>query len=263
MNSDKERVPYRKVLNIQEYPKAGFKDYSQSVVHIGDPKEISTEKKNMIEKELQAFIPWRKGPFSIFGIKIDSEWQSQLKWDRVLPYLDDLSKKVLCDVGCNNGYYMYRMAHYKPKLVIGIDPAFKFKLQFEYLQKFSQEENLKFEPIGFQKLNLFAKVFDIIFCMGILYHHKNPIGVLENCWEALKPKGQIVIESLGIPGHEPVSFFPQRRYANIRGVWFIPTETCLSYWLKRSRYSQIECHYKRTDERGRAEIYELVSFPKF
>ena len=263
LNSNKDLAIYRDILNIRGAQRATFKDYSRSVVHIGGPKEIPVEQKSMIEKELQAFIPWRKGPFSVFGIKIDSEWQSQLKWNRILPHIDDLSKKVICDVGCHNGYYMYRMAHYKPRLVLGIDPTFKFKLQFEYLQKFSQEENLKFEPIGFQELGLFTKVFDTIFCMGILYHHKNPIEVLENCREALKPKGQIVIESLGIPGNEPVSLFPQGRYANIKGVWFIPTQTCLSHWLKRSGYSRIECHYNEQMSEEEQRSTPWSPFPSF
>ena len=32
---------------------------------------------------LQALQPWRKGPFDLAGIHIDSEWRSQLKWQRI------------------------------------------------------------------------------------------------------------------------------------------------------------------------------------
>ena len=263
LSLNKDLSSHRTILNDRKPLKAVCKNYSGEVVCIGAPKEISIQQRQEIEKELQAFIPWRKGPFSVFGIQIDSEWQGHLKWNRISPHLDDLHKKTICDLGCNNGYYMYRMLAYNPELVLGIDPVPRFRLQFEYLQKFSLEERLKFEPIGFQELSYFDKVFDVIFCMGILYHHRNPIEILRSCWEVLKPKGQLVVESLGIPGHEPVSLFPEGRYANMKGVWFIPTEACLHHWLKKSGYTKIECHYneRMSEEEQRSTPYS--PFPSF
>ena len=32
--------------------------------------------------------PWRKGPLKIGNVLIDSEWQSNLKWDRISPHID-------------------------------------------------------------------------------------------------------------------------------------------------------------------------------
>ncbi|POC75435.1 tRNA 5-methoxyuridine(34)/uridine 5-oxyacetic acid(34) synthase CmoB, partial [Vibrio vulnificus] len=34
------------------------------------------------EKMLRTLMPWRKGPFSLYGIDIDTEWHSDWKWDR-------------------------------------------------------------------------------------------------------------------------------------------------------------------------------------
>ena len=54
-------------------------------------------------------MPWRKGPFSLYGVNIDTEWRSDWKWDRVLPHLSDLTGRTILDVGCGSGYHMWRM----------------------------------------------------------------------------------------------------------------------------------------------------------
>ena len=248
---------YQNKLKISQdgfYVEARHKDYSQATIQIGRPDEISPEKRRELEANLKEFIPWRKGPFSLFGISIDSEWQSGQKWERLMPHLSGIEGKTICDVGCNNGYYMYRMAHHKPQMVLGIDPTYPFKLSFDHLQKFTREENLRYELMGFQELTFFPNTFDVIFCLGIVYHHKNPLEVLELCLHALKPGGQLLLESASIPGEEPMTLFPGGRYANIRGVWFIPTHSCLSNWLTKTGFHSIRLcdHQKLTVDEQRS-----------
>ncbi|MDH5718193.1 MAG: tRNA 5-methoxyuridine(34)/uridine 5-oxyacetic acid(34) synthase CmoB [Spirochaetia bacterium] len=223
--------------------KTGYKDYSSAIVKIGHYQEINDKEKEILKKSLSAFIPYRKGPFSIFGIDIDAEWRSDLKWDRFLPFIDDMQDKKICDIGANSGYYMFRMAHHGPQLVLGIDPTLRFKYTFELFQNFAKEPNLYYELFGFQHLKYFKSFFDIIFCMGIIYHHKNPLEVLNNVFAALKPGGQILVESMGVEGNTSTAFFPEKKYAGVSGVWFVPDEKCLYNWLKRTGYSDIECHH--------------------
>ena len=40
-----------------------------------------------LRDQLQTLQPWRKGPFSLFGVHIDTEWRSDWKWSRVAPHL--------------------------------------------------------------------------------------------------------------------------------------------------------------------------------
>ena len=46
----------------------------------------------------------------LFGVDIDTEWRSDWKWDRIEPHLGvSLEGKVVADIGCANGYFMFRM----------------------------------------------------------------------------------------------------------------------------------------------------------
>ena len=57
----------------------------------GDTVTVSAElpaaEKEKLRDALQALHPWRKGPFSLCGIHIDSEWRSDFKWRRIAPHL--------------------------------------------------------------------------------------------------------------------------------------------------------------------------------
>ena len=54
---------------------------------------------------LQQLMPWRKGPFTLGDVLIDTEWRSDWKWQRVAPHLSDMTGRTVLDVGCGNGYF--------------------------------------------------------------------------------------------------------------------------------------------------------------
>lgn len=56
--------------------------FKNSVTAIRDP-ELSAGETRRLNSILEQLKPWRKGPFSLYGINIDTEWRSDWKWDRV------------------------------------------------------------------------------------------------------------------------------------------------------------------------------------
>ena len=213
--------------------------FSQDTVTIGE-YTLKEEEYRALKESLEVFIPWKKGPFSIHGIKIDSEWKSNLKWDRLRPHIGSLENQVVADVGCHNGYFMFRMASDKPKAVIGFEPVVKHWYNFHLLNKYANQENLFFELFGVEHMDLFPASFDSIFCLGILYHHTDPIGLLKKMRSSLKKGGQLIIDCQGIPGEEPVALVPQGKYTGARGFWFLPTLSCLQNWVKRAGFQHID-----------------------
>ena len=103
---------------------------NSAVVQIGRRDELTVSQYLDLQYGLRLFFPWKKGPFSFFETMIDSEWRSDLKWQRIRPWCGSLANKVVADVGAHNGYFMFRMAQEQAKLVLGFDPSWKFYCNF-------------------------------------------------------------------------------------------------------------------------------------
>jgi tRNA (mo5U34)-methyltransferase len=210
------------------------------IISIGESCNLSSQELACLENAIKILIPWRKGPFKLFGIEIDAEWRSDFKWDRIKPHLDSLAGKKIADIGSNTGYYMFRASEFGPELVLGFETSERCWYSFELLQRFIQNSSLDTLLLGVEKILLFPQFFDVVLCMGILYHHRDPLSILKNLYKALKPGGQIIVESQCIPGEEPVALFPRDRYGKARNVYFVPTSSCLTSWVERAGFSEIE-----------------------
>ncbi len=231
-SSEKWKVPQYPKLQTNE------KDFNGPWVSLtGDGDQGELDKLEECAKKL---IPWKKGPFKLFNLEIDAEWRSDFKWQRVEEHLVDLKDKIICDVGCNNGYFMFRMAAHRPKLVLGFDPVLHMQAQFDLVQHYAKEPSLHFELFGVEHLPLFPKFFDVIFHMGIIYHHRHPIQQLIDIRESLKPGGVVYLETIGIPGDESIALFPEDRYARMGNCWFVPTLPCFINWAKRAKLVDVE-----------------------
>jgi tRNA (mo5U34)-methyltransferase len=241
VNQDKKgflryRIPFQDLRQFR----ASQVNCSGETVVIGGHGEVTEHQRIRIKDCLKAFMPWRKGPFSVFGIEIDAEWRSDRKWQRVLPRLPGLEGKVIADIGCNNGYYMFRMAAHKPKFVLGFEPSVQHYYSFKALNSMAHRDELDVDLLGVEHLQLFESCFDVIFLMGIIYHRPSPVDTLRDTLTALKPGGTLILESQAIPGDEPVALFPEKTYAKVPGTYFVPTGRCLVNWLKKSGFSGIE-----------------------
>ncbi|NLZ18384.1 MAG: tRNA 5-methoxyuridine(34)/uridine 5-oxyacetic acid(34) synthase CmoB [Desulfobulbaceae bacterium] len=257
---------YRQPAAAVAHLRATSCDFSGDVVRIGSAVDISPVERALLQQSLQAFMPWRKGPFSVFGVEIDAEWRSERKWNRLLPELPDLRGAVVADIGSNNGYYMFRMAAHRPALVLGFEPFVQHYAAFRLLNGFAGQERLCTELLGIEDLGLFNASFDVIFCMGVLYHRPSPLEALKDLLTALKPGGVLLLESQAIPGEESIALFPKKTYAKVPGTWFVPTALCLKNWLERSGFQQVRLfcrHPMSSEEQRRTEWMCFESYQDF
>ena len=208
-------------------------------VQIGQVHDLSEEDRNKLEEQLKALHPWRKGPYNLFDIHIDTEWRSDWKWDRLKDHISPLNHRLVLDVGCGNGYHCWRMLGAGAKMVVGIDPLLLNVLQFQVVRKLYGEAPVYVLPLGIEELPYGLKLFDTVFSMGVLYHRRSPIDHLMELRDCLKPGGELILETLVIDGGLGEVLLPEGRYAKMRNVWFLPSCETLVSWLKRCGFHNI------------------------
>jgi len=208
-------------------------DLCGDVVRIGRREDCSAETVHKLEHQLQALHPWRKGPFSVFGLVIDSEWRSERKWARLSPYIQPLQGRRVLDIGCGNGYYALRMYGAGASLVIGMDPGLRYVCQFYALRNYLGDIPVHVLPLGIEALPKHPAAFDTVFSMGVFYHRRSPLDHLMALRRCLVPGGELVLETLVIEGDGQTVLVPPARYAKMRNVWFIPSCQTLLGWLER------------------------------
>ena len=214
---------------------------NQAQVTVGSADDCSKQEQQLLEGNLRELWPWRKGPFSIFGIEIDTEWRSDFKWDRVAPHITPLKGKTVLDVGCGSGYHCWRMEGEGATLVAGIDPTLVYCFQYFAFQRYIQSTNTFVLPFSTDTLPQPTLRFDTVFSMGVLYHRRSPIDHLTQMWDWLEWEGELVLETLVIEGEQGQVLMPENRYAKMRNVWFIPSCATLELWLNRCNFVNIRC----------------------
>ncbi|MBN2963737.1 tRNA 5-methoxyuridine(34)/uridine 5-oxyacetic acid(34) synthase CmoB [Sulfurospirillum sp. T05] len=182
--------------------------------------------------------PWRKGPFNLFGTLIDTEWQSFMKYNLLAPHLN-LEGKIVGDIGCNNGYYLFRLLEKNPKLLVGFDPSPLYKTQFDFINHFAQTQ-IVYELLGIEHLPLYEHRFDTLLCLGVLYHRSDPVGALKALAKGLTKEGELFLDTFMIDGDEPVALCPGKSYSKIPNIYHIPTIKALENWGEKAGFGSME-----------------------
>jgi tRNA (mo5U34)-methyltransferase len=229
-----EAVEDVKKIHIDESLVSNIGDY----VTFGEKKDLTLEENDTLQHAFKKLIPWRKGPFKLFDTTIETEWRSDKKYNLIRPHFN-LKGKVVADVGCNNGYYMFRMLEDNPTKLVGFDPSPFFNLQFDLVNHFLKTD-IKFELLGVEHLEIYEHKFDFIFMLGVLYHRSDPIATLKSLAKALNKNGEILIDTFMIDGEDEVCLTPNSRYSKMPNIYFVPTISALKNWLNRAGFIDIE-----------------------
>ncbi len=238
----KKWLTWKNIAPYQEAIKA-LKTYEDVEVTLGDKvevqiKDLSPEDAQQIKETALLMKPWRKGPFQINELFIDSEWQSQIKYNLLEPYFD-LKNKIVGDIGCNNGYYLFRMLSQKPQKLIGFDPSAIYYSQFQFINHFIQSD-IVYELLGVEHVEFYEHKFDILFCLGVLYHRSDPVAMLKSLYKGLNKGGELILDTFMIDGEADMCLTPKDRYSKIPNIYFVPTVNALKNWCHRAGFESVE-----------------------
>lgn len=203
-----------------------------------------------IERLLLQLIPWRKGPFRINDIFIDSEWDSAKKWKRFQKLNLDLDGKSILDVGSGNGYYAFRMVGMGADKVLCLEPNLVHVSQFSAINHFVNSEKIRMIPERLEESGLANSKFDVIFSMGLLYHQRNPFEHLNNLKDLLANNGKLVLETIISPKEYGMVLEPSNgKYASMPNVHFVHTDNgCKSIFRNLSLQVHAESDLSVTDD---------------
>lgn len=214
----------------------GSVDLNADCLRVGDSCATLRE---VLEPALRQLHPWRKGPYCLHGIHIDTEWRSDWKWQRLAGHIAPLTDKLVLDVGCGNGYHCWRMLGAGARRVIGVDPTLLSVMQFQAIKHLAGAYPVDVLPLSFDAVPPDLNAFDSVFSMGVLYHLKSPIDHLLGLKGCLKAGGQLILETLIIDAGPGQVLVPADRYAKMRNVWFIPSPPTLLGWLQRCGFRHL------------------------
>jgi tRNA (mo5U34)-methyltransferase len=266
-DSQHGRLPqWRKILNNLPNVTPSQINLKDGVI-VGQPDDLSPEAYIQMESLLRQLHPWRKGPFHLFGLHLDTEWRSDWKWDRLKNGIAPLDGRFVLDVGCGNGYHCWRMAGSGAKLVVGLDPYLLYVAQYQAVRHFIGEAVPAYVlPLGIEALPQNLAAFDTIFSMGVLYHRRSPLDHLLTLRETLRPSGELVLETLVVEGELGQVLVPEGRYAQMGNVWFIPSAPTLLSWLRKCGFQQeklLAVTPTTTQEQRATEWMTFKSLPDF
>jgi len=192
--------------------------------------------RDALERSLQTLHPWRKGPWSICGVEIDTEWRSDWKWRRLAPHLGALPGQRVLDVGCGNGYFGWRLLGAGADQVVGVDPTLVFYMQHLAVSRYLGQGRNWLLPLKFEDLP--AAAFDTVLSMGVLYHRRDPVAHIERLLAFTRPGGRVVVESLIVEADQDLA--PPGRYARMRNVHVVPRPQTLCAWLAEAGATDVE-----------------------
>ena len=248
MNLDTLRQERQKWLtwkNIKPYQEAikELRNHENVSVTLGDRvdiqiENISSEDAKQIKDTALLMKPWRKGPFQFNELFIDSEWQSQIKYNLLEPHFD-LKDKIVGDIGCNNGYYLFRMLSQNPKKLIGFDPSAIYYSQFMFINHYIKS-NIVYELLGVEHVEFYEHKFDTLFCLGVLYHRSDPVAMLKSLFKGLNKGGELILDTFMIDGDDEICLTPKDRYSKIPNIYFVPTIPALINWCHRAGFENVE-----------------------
>jgi len=274
MDLDVLRQERRKWLtwkNIKPYQEAigALPEYPNVTVSLGDIVDIqiaglSEGEAIQIKESALLMKPWRKGPFRINDLFIDSEWQSQIKYNLLEPHFN-LQDKIVGDIGCNNGYYLFRMLSQKPKKLIGFDPSAIYYSQFMFLDHFIKSD-IVYELLGVEHVEYYEHKFDTLFCLGVLYHRSDPVAMLKSLFKGLNKGGELILDTFMIDGEGEMCLTPRDRYSKIPNIYFVPTVSALKNWCLRAGFESVEVlEIMKTDlnEQRKTEWIDTQSLEDF
>ncbi len=172
---------------------------------------------------------------------------------------EDLTGKSVIDVGAWDGFFSFE-AERRGAKVLAIDTVMwqeehktftTKKAGFNFARKML---NSKVEDKETEVMDLSKDVgeFDLVLCLGILYHMKDPFGMCREMFDITKEGGMLILETHcdALEETKPgMIFYPTNEWNNDPTNWWGPNIKCVQEMLKVAGFIKVDL-INLTNQRG-------------
>jgi len=178
------------------------------------------------------------------------------RWLAIEPFVGDLSGKTVLDIGCNAGFFAMRLKERGASRVVGIDIDPTALRQARFLSnRFGLDIELQHRS-AYDIIELGH--FDIVLCLGVLYHLRHPLLALDNIAQICRERlfAQMVLRVTAdefVPAVDydigeyavfetpafPRMFFIERSFANDSTNWWFATRSCFTAMLRSAGFRDL------------------------
>jgi tRNA (mo5U34)-methyltransferase len=110
------------------------------------------------------------------------------------------------------------------------------------------KSDIVYELLGVEHVEFYEHKFDVLFCLGVLYHRSDPVSMLKSLYRGLNKNGELILDTFMIDGEDEICLTPKDRYSKIPNIYFIPTVNALINWCNRAGFDKVEVlAIKKTD----------------
>lgn len=185
-----------------------------------------------------------------------------LKWKKfahVLP--QDMHGMSVLDIGCNAGFHCLEMKRRGAGRVVGIDHDDYYLDQARFAAEVLGHDDIAFRRMTVYDVGALGERFDLVLCMGLLYHLRHPLLALDLIHEHVArdlllfqslQRGSAAIEPLEAdydfwetevferPSY-PRLHFVEHQYSHDETNWWLPNAACSAAMLRSTGF-QIVAH---------------------
>jgi len=140
----------------------------------------------------------------------EAAYNPEMRWKLIEPYIpNDLNGKTVLDLGCNSGFFSVKMKQRGASKVVAVEYVPNAIAQTKFLAKWFKVDL----EIVQEEAHVFCLTteerFDYVIYMGLFYHLKYPILVLDRLAEMTKSK--LFFQTIFVPPNIP-DFIPKENY---------------------------------------------------
>lgn len=157
---------------------------------------------------------------------------------------ETMAGKRTLDVGCNAGYDTFLANGMGAAESVGVDPH-PFYYHALFLNAVYDRADVSFRNVGWQDLpsgNL--GTFDLVTCLGLIYHVKNPMALLDALATVMKRGARLVLETHVLSERSNDARFVEGAFWGDDSYWWIFGDECLMAMLRASGFADVSMTLK-------------------